>query len=265
MRILLLISLLLVSFLGNATETIHKEVSIYKLDVDEKIVGDLLLNIQTKINKVFVQGLVSESINPMAVLTCELEEFNKLKKQNIVLYWRSYLQFYKSIYYLKINKKDKAEDEVDKGIEWLKKMKNKNSEDYALLSMLQGYSLQFKGFRVMFLSKRVKKSANTAISLDKLNLRAYYVYASNDFYTPVKYGGRKESEKFLLKALSMKDQMIKNNYLPSWGREECYDLLIRFYIGAEKWSEAKKYCKEAITKFPKSYIISQLSTELFDK
>lgn len=265
MRVFFLISFLMVSFLGNAKVISCNEIPAVTVDQDKEVVEDLLLNIQVKIKKAFVQGLLTESINPMAVLSCKLEKFNKIKKQNLVLYWRSYMQFYRSIFYLKQNKRNLAEDEVDMGISWLKEMKNKNSEDYALLSMLQGYSLQFKGFRVMFLSKNVKKSANLAISLDESNLRAYYVYASNDFYTPKKYGGGKETEKFLLKALSMKDQANLNNYLPSWGREDAYEMLIKFYIASEKWDLAKKYCKEAISKFPKSYVISILSTELVDK
>jgi len=37
-------------------------------------------------------------------------------------------------------------------------MKNKNSEDYALLAMLHGFSLQFKGMKAMFISSDIKKN-----------------------------------------------------------------------------------------------------------
>jgi tetratricopeptide (TPR) repeat protein len=195
----------------------------------------------------------------------ELENLYQTRKQNLVLYWRAYLQFYSSIYYLKKGDKKTAEKEIDKGINWLKEMKNKNSEDYALLAMLQGFGIQFKGMKAMFISGDIKKNAQTAIALDSTNLRAYYVYASNDFHTPEKYGGGKECEKYLLKAISLPSQKIKNEYLPSWGKEESYEMLIKYYIRKKKWDLAKKYYQEGIKEFPESYVINQLASKLVGK
>ena len=144
-------------------------------------------------------------------------------------------------------------------------MKNKNSEDYALLAMLQGFSIQFKGMKAMFISRDIKKNLKKAIAIDSTNLRAYYVFASNDYHTPEKYGGGKKAEEYLLKAISLPAQKIKNDYLPSWGKEEAYEMLIKLYIKKEKWELAKKYYKEGIKKFPESYTISQLATQLIGK
>ena len=117
----------------------------------------------------------------------------------------------------------------------------------------------------MFISSSIKKNLKKAIAIDSTNLRAYYVYASNDFHTPEKYGGGKEAEKYLLKAISLPSQKIKNDYLPSWGKEESYEMLIKLYIKKEKWDLAKKYFQEGIAAYPESYTINQLASKLVDK
>ena len=114
----------------------------------------------------------------------------------------------------------------------------------------------------MFLGPEAQKYATQAISLDSANLRAYYVYASNDFYTPEAFGGGQEAEKYLLKALSLPTQKIANEYLPSWGKEEAYELLIKLYIKQEKWGLAKKFFHQGLAEFPESYPINQLAPKL---
>ena len=101
--------------------------------------------------------------------------------------------------------------------------------------------------------------------MDSTNLRGYYVFASNDFYTPEKYGGGQDAEKYLIKAISLPDQKIKNDYLPSWGKEESYEMLIKLYIKKEKWVLAKKYFQEGNKEYPESYTINQLASKLVGK
>ncbi len=262
---LLLISLLFVSCKGNTTEMAKSNAISYQVQYEQVKSDSLLVGIQNKIYQAFVQSLMSQNNEPLEKISKELEALSKEKHQNLITYWRAYLQFYSSIYYLKKGDKKTAEKEIDKGINWLKEMKNKNSEDYALLAMLQGFSIQFKGMKAMFISGDIKKNAKMSIALDSTNLRAYYVYASNDFHTPEKYGGGKEAEKYLLKAISLPAQEIKNVYLPSWGKEEAYEMLIKLYIKKEKWDLAKKYYQKAIKEFPDSYVINQLASKLVGK
>jgi hypothetical protein len=236
-----------------------------KMQVKQLKPDTLLIGIQNKIYNAFVQSSVSKNNKSLMKLSYNLNEIYKTEKQNLILYWQAYLQFYMSIYYLKTDNKKAAEKEIDKGINQLKSMKYKNSEDYALLSLLQGFSIQFKGMRAMFISGDVKKNAEAAIALDTSNIRAYYVYASNDFYTPEKYGGGKETEKYLQKALLLPSQKVKNDFLPSWGKEESYEMLIIFYIRQKKWKLAKKYFQKGIEQFPKSYIINKQASKLVNK
>jgi pentatricopeptide repeat protein len=262
---LLLISLLFASCKGNSTEIAQKEAKSYITQIKQVKSDTLLVGIQSKIYDAFVRSLMSQDNKPLIQIGKELENLYQTKKHNLVQYWRAYLQFYSSIYYLKKGDKKTAEKEIDKGIDWLKEMKHKNSEDYALLAMLQGFGIQFKGIKAMFISGDIKKNAKTAIALDSTNLRAYYVYASNDFHTPEKYGGGKETEKHLLKAISLPSQKIKNEYLPSWGKEESYEMLIKYYIRKKKWDLAKKYFQKGMKEFPESYVINQLASKLVGK
>lgn len=100
---------------------------------------------------------------------CLLHKGSYAKHINLFLYWRSYLQFYSSIYHLKKCANETAEKEIDKGIDWMDDMKKKNSEDYALLALLQGFGIQFKGVKVMFISSAIKNNAKQAMAIDTKN------------------------------------------------------------------------------------------------
>jgi hypothetical protein len=236
------------------------------LTQSENVQSDsLLVDIQSKIFNAFVKDRMSQKNDALNELSIQLENLYKTKNQNLILYWRSYLLFYSSINYLSNGDTRSAENEINKGIELMQSIEKKNSEDYVLLAMLQSFSIQFDASNAMYISEDINKSLNSAISLDSTNLRAWYVSASNDFYTPEQYGGGKKAEKYLLKAISLPAQRIENGYLPSWGKEESYQMLINLYIQNEKWDLAKKYFQEGITTFPKSYLINLLASKLAGK
>lgn len=261
----LLISLLLASC-NNLDKTQIKSYQSQSI----LIKNELKLNgIQDKIYDAFVQDLMSrdsDSANNLNKLSTELNELYIKRKNNIILYWSSYLDFYLSIYYLRNNDKVKAKDIINRGIKIMHKMKKKNSEDYSLIAMLQGFSIQFENMKgVISISKDIKSNLKKALYLDENNLRAYFVYASNDFRIPKKYGGGKKTEEYLLKAISLPVQKIKNDYLPSWGKEESYEMLIKFYIKNKNWDSAKKYFNKAITLYPESYTINKLASKILSE
>lgn len=258
---LVIISLIFVSCQGNATQL--GSFTDYNEEFKSLKADSLLNGIQNKILEAFVQSLIIKNESKLNFLDTGLEELYNKRKKNLVLYWSSYLQFYKSIYYLSIEDKKNAEKEVDKAIDQMIEMDGKNAEDYALLAMLQGFSFQFSaGFKAPFIAKKVSNNIELAFELDSINIRVYYVSANNDFYTPEKYGGGKLVEKHALKAISLPDQKIENDYLPSWGKEQAYETLIKFYIKKEKWDLAVKYFKESKEIYPQSYIINQLASDL---
>lgn len=261
---ILIISAILISCNGN--QKIDKsQILKYSVVVNSMSQETLLSNIQVKIKNAFTSCVVDKKDDELIVLINKLDKLNKLKKQNLITYWQSYAYYYASIFAFTQNDEETAEKQVDKGINLLKEIKNKNSEDYTLLAMLQGFGIQFKGMKAMFISSSIEKNLKKAIALDSTNLRARFVSGSNDFYTPEAFGGGKMTEIHLLKALSLDTQKVKNSYLPSWGEEESYEMLIKVYIKKENWELAKKYFQEATKKFSNSYTITQLGTQLVGK
>jgi len=223
-------------------------------------------SIQFKIYNSFVKSIIDKSASPLNSVLGNLTNLYKDNPNNIILYWEGYLLYYKAIYYLKENDKPNSEKSIIEGIDILKDIKKKNSEDYAMLALLQSFSIQFTlGIKASAISGEVKKNLISALDIDPSNLRANFVYASNDFYTPAKYGGGKEVEKYLLKAIYLPDQKTRNPFLPSWGKEESYAMLVRFYIEKENWNSAKKYYQEGLKIFPDSYSINQYAPKLVGK
>lgn len=242
---------------------------------DSKLIAHLVVpdnqkseldSIQFKIYNSFVKCIIDNSVNQLNSDFTRLTDLYRENPNNVILYWKGYLLYYKAICYLRMNDRPNSEKTINEGIDILKSMEKKNSEDYALLALLQGLSIQFaSGMKAGVISGEVKKNLERALELDSTNLRANYVFASNDYYTPAKYGGKKKVEKYLLKAISLPDQKVKNTYLPSWGREESYSMLVRLYIEKESWDSAKKYYKEGMEVFPESYSINQYASKLIGK
>ena len=257
----LLYIIFLLSFSLHSKEILDKNVFYIK-----KIQNDsLLLGIQTKIEKTFAKSLKLKNTTPLLELSQSLENLYKIKKQNLIIYWQSYLHFYTALYYSNMKDKKNGKIELDKAIELLKKIKNKNSEDYALLSYLQAYSITFNSMMAPIISQKSTQNATIAINIDSTNIRAYYVLANNDFYTPKIFGGGKKVEKYLLKAILLPAQKIKNSRLPSWGKSLRYILLIKFYIREEQQKKAKKYYQKAIKLYPNDNNLNKLSEQLIEK
>lgn len=265
MKHLLLLCLLLTACQGNSSEADIARLTNYTTHYNVVEADPALANIQARIYDAFVQGIMSKEIKGMEEINQQLEGLYKERKHKLIQYWRSYLQYYTAIYYIQADDKEKSEEACDQGIAWMKALSDKNAEDYALLAILQGFGIQFKGMRAMFISGAIKRNLKKARALDPENLRVQFVSGSNDFYTPAQYGGGKEAEAYLLKAISLLPQKNPNEMLPSWGMQEAYELLIKLYIKAERWEEAKTHFNKGIEACPNSYMIHQLATKLVGK
>jgi len=263
---LFIMSMMFWSCTGNSLQEV-KSSSISYEKIENKVQADSLLNgIQTKILQAFAHSMISQDAKLITELDADLTKLYESRKSNLIIYWRSYLKFYESIFYLGINDKKKAGKVCSTAIDLLDELKNKNAEDYALLALLQGFSFQFhSGMKAPFISKKVESNLKAAMAIDSMNLRVNYVVANNDFYTPEKYGGGKKVEQYALKAISLPAQKVKNEYLPSWGKEEAYETLIKHYIKKEQWDLAVRYYKEATGAYPNSYLLGQLASQLVGK
>ena len=97
---LLFISLLFISFNGNTTQIDKSQIVNYQKQVQPSQQGSLLAGIQDKIYNAFVESLTSRNNTKLSNLRKKLEILYNEKNQKLILYWRSYLQYYFSIYYL---------------------------------------------------------------------------------------------------------------------------------------------------------------------
>lgn len=268
-KITLLISMIILINSCNGNNKFSKADLAKNIELQERSLkgiqqNDTLLNhIEQKINTAFVKARLSQSDSELINLEQVLLKLNEKKANSIIIYWYSYASYYHSIHCLIQKDKKMAEKVLDNGIAQLEEIDSKSSEQYALLALMESFSIQFAaGLRVPFISSSVKKNAEKALELDSLNLRAFYVLGSNDFYTPEQYGGGKKAEGFLRKATTLNDQTIKNEFLPSWGKNQAFEMLIKLYLKHNRLDEAKKCFQQAIALFPNDYMINKLASEL---
>jgi tetratricopeptide (TPR) repeat protein len=223
-------------------------------------------NIQLKILNAFVQSKTDQSDKDLVSLEQALLNLYKNNNNSIISYWYSYACYYHSIYFLVVKDNKSSQKILEEGIKQLNKVSLKNSEHYALLALMESFSIQYApALEIPSISKRVNQNAEKALEADSLNLRAYYVLGSADFYNPVQYGGGKKAESYLKKAVGLNEQSVQNPYLPSWGKNSAYEMLIRLYINRKQFPEAKKFYNDAIGLFPDDYMIRKLGSELINK
>lgn len=225
---------------------------------DSQRTDSILVHIQKKIDSEFTKSFVNRNTKSLDEILLRLGKIdNPISK-----YWQAYVKYNKSIYFISTNNAEKSESLVDEAIQLLENAP-KSSESYALLGTLHNFSVQFKNpIAVGIVSKKATDNFKKAISLEPKNLRAYLGLGSLDYYTPEKYGGKKETVNYMTKALEQPDQPLKNPILPSWGRNTAYEILIKYYIEKDNKEKAKEYYKEAVEKFPNDYQITSLSKKL---
>lgn len=223
---------------------------------------DLLSDIQYSIYNAFRSSIMSQDDTDLRSIRFELETMQKKTPNNLILYWCAYTDYYLTILYLQINDRDKAGKSAETGMNTLMGIQTKTSDDYALLSLLQGLLIQFSGMHAASVAMDMKKNASMAVDIDPENIRANYAYGITDFFTPEAYGGGQVAEKYFLKAISLPTQKIPGKYHPSWGKEESYEYLIRLYIKEGQTDKAMKYCEEGLKSYPSNYILKGLKETL---
>ena len=224
----------------------------------------ILHQIQDKVYDAFLSSFQDNSPQRLMEIA---DELNKVSNQNqMAVYWFAYAKYYEALHYLKTQNREESQKILLSAINMLEETEEKNSEMYALLAFLQSFSLQYHaGMNAASIAAKIKVHTETALQSDSTNLRAWYVLASTDYYTPVAFGGGKNCEKYLLKAISLNEQTISQPYMPTWGKSDAYALLIGFYIGKDNYVKAKEYVNEALLLYPGNYMINQYVETLKDR
>lgn len=173
-------------------------------------------------------------------------------------YWQAYLHFFQTLYYSQHQQHERAAEAVGEGIKLLEGYGHKGSEEYALLARLEGLATSYAGSKTPQLAMSMAEHAAQAIALDPQNPRAYVVAGVNNYFTPVAFGGKTKVKEYLTKALELPAQQTPSDYLPSWGRDEAYEYLIRLYLDTGARDEAAALCTKALGEFPASPMLQQL-------
>lgn len=214
----------------------------------------ILKGIQNKIIDSALEGFAKKDIKKLVELEKRLNE-SKINNKNLKNYWLAYINYYKTIINYNINKDEKTAKESSKiGIKLLESNSPLNTDDYALLVLLK--SLTYPWENSIFLTQEINNIIEKMDRAGKESIRTLYAKASIDFYTPKIYGGGKQVEELLKRVLDNKEtKKSDDDEYPSWGKEEAYDMLIRFYIKENNKKEAIKYYERAKEYFPNSKII----------
>lgn len=217
----------------------------------------LLVNLQEKIDSCFVVSYKEKDVTPLL----EVEKSIDGIKMNNYLpqYWGAYLKLNLSIMYSKIGDDVKGEESINEAINMLNAIENKDAEVFALFAYSQCLSIQYvRGMQAGMISQSAGQNVKNARKIDENNIRAWYVSGVLDFYTPKSFGGQKECEQFFKKAISLEEKNTDNPYLPTWGKEDSYIMLINYLLVNERKNEAEQYYKEAISAFPSSSSLQEL-------
>ena len=221
-----------------------------------------LQNIQSKIDSALSRSFAHQNTAPLDSMLTQLA--NLTPQNNLTTYWQSYARSMETIYFMRNKQAKEAEHIINRACDDMEQLNKKNAEDYALLASVQNLAIQFRsGMGAGKLSSQAVGNAQTALQMDSTNLRAWYVLATNDFYTPAFFGGGKKTEKFLLKALSCPAQQVPNPYMPSWGREEAYQLLLTYYVQKEQYEQARVLLNAAQKEYPNGrWFITEFEQQL---
>ena len=216
---------------------------------------------KNKIDASFQDCFKQKSSSPLILLDKSLLANGSLESD----YWRAYLHYHLAVYLSDTNEKALAEEMNDLGIDLLMQRKTKSSEDHALLALMESFSISFKKGAAFWITQRVKKNARIALEKDSLNLRAYFVLGSNDFYTPKQFGGMKKAEQYLKKAILLGKQNSKTNGKPNWGHPSSYELLVKLLLKQNQQQKAIKWAEEGLHLYPNHFPLKTLNDRLKTK
>lgn len=242
---------LLILFLGATTITFGSATS--NPETISKKTTSILYNIQSRVDSLVGHCFNKKDEKELKEILEDLQLEYRNHPVDINLYWQSYIQYYTSVLQDYTHRSDIGKETLKKGIATLEKTKKKNSETYALLGMMRSFSIRYNKFSAVFISSEAKKCASKAIQIDPNNPRGYYVKGSHEYYTPESMRNNSKAIDLLKKTIEHSQTAIHNPFMPSWGEQEAYELLIRLYKQLKEETKAKEYYTEAKNKFPNSY------------
>lgn len=203
-------------------------------------------------------GMSFQKRNPEPLEQIEAKLTALKGKHAYANYWINFVQYYKAIYALKSGQRSEAKDQLDQVIKKLE-TRELNSEEYALKAQIYGLMVSLSpGMQAGAWASKLTEAAETALELNENNMRAWLMLASSDFHTPKSFGGGKKVLKYLNKALKASESPSPSG-APTWGKDQVYELLIRYYHKQGKLDKAKAQYEQLKQEFPYSHVVYSLA------
>ena len=234
------------------------QVSENQLSVKDSTSNGIQQKIETALNEAFI----TKNESPLENLEKQLSDNKENDPWN--WYWKSYLSFYQTIFYLKTGNKEKAGEYHQKSINILKNKKQKNAEDYALLANNLSLSFVFmkNQMEAMQIDAEIRENLQKGFRLDDNNPRLFFVEGNYNSRIPKEYGGGKNVENSLLKAISLPEPNQNSEHLPTWGKQEAYQRLTEWYISDNEKDKARGLLEKFQQEFPENQYIKRFQSKL---
>ena len=221
-----------------------------------------LEGVEPRITAAMTRSFLRKDAGPLEKLREEIVSVQGEEYGHLVTYWASFVDFQLAVFSDAHEDTSGSEVAVNRGIATLEAIKGKNVEELNLLAFLQGFSTQFvSAAEQVKISKQAKANLSASMKLNPDNLRTQYVAGCLDFYIPQEYGGQKVAKIHLNKATTLPANVIDSPYLPTWGKAEAYELLVRYYAARGEVDIARKTLNEGLALYPDDHQLSQLVSE----
>lgn len=218
-----------------------------------------LEGIEPRITAATNRAFMRRSASPLLELRDEITSVKGAEYERLVSYWAAFTDFQLGVFGTNHDDVAGAKTAIERGINLLENVPGKNAEELSLLAFLQGFSTKFAtDAEVIAISDEAHANISAAIKLNPDNLRTQYVLGCLDFYTPKEYGGGKVAKIHLSRATNLPANSIDSPYLPSWGKAEAYELLVRYYTAEGQLDVAEATLEEGLALYPDDHQLSLL-------
>lgn len=172
-------------------------------------------------------------------------------------YWAGYVAYERTISHLRTKDSAKAKLQSAKAMASLKAATPSDREVEALLALVLGVDLSFTPA-----DQLMSKLPASATALERAQdgphaLRPLYAAAVADWNTPAAYGGQRNAEGMLRKAISL-PQSQPGGLQPTWGRDAALAQLVLVLQARKQSEEAAKVLKAGLESYPDSVYLVEL-------
>ncbi|MDO4880819.1 MAG: hypothetical protein Q3983_06025 [Capnocytophaga sp.] len=184
-----------------------------------------------------------------------LEDYYTQNEKKLSSYWKAYIRYYQAIVALSLKEEKQEEKYIGQAIDLLKDKSEKSQEDWILLALVQNYEIKFASFfTTPAKSMKVSEYLENAEKTSKNNPRLLLVKGIQDMYTPSSFGGGKKAESYFTEAINLfQKNKAENKDTISWGYEDTYANLVRFYLRNKENEKAKLAFFKGLALFPNHY------------